>query len=167
MKGSSILFRWSCRTGHWREVRIRKEVDIFFKKIIDKYIKKKQSLTHAIEMYENFYQESLGGSSTRTPLPSVSPWAEPEFRQDHPKPIPPQPQVSMDVEETPPITPSESHPSPQRDVRGDAPPTSRPHLQPTTNHRGRTNNVPTILTTATYTTPITREAGRLDALNTA
>ena len=118
-------------------------------------------------MYENFYQESLGSSSTQTPLSSVSPQAEPKSRQDHPEPIPPQPQVSTYVEETPPITTSKSHPSPQRDMREDAPLTSGPHLQPTTSLRGRASNAPTILTTATNTTLITREAGRLDALNTA
>ena len=162
-----VMQNWSLERRSANSVEAQKEVDIFYKKIIDRYIKKKQSLTHAIEMYENFYQESLGSSSTWTPLPSVSPQAEPKSRQDHPKPIPPQPQVSMDVEETPPITPSKNHPSPQRDMREDAPLTSRPHLQPTTSLRGRASNAPTILTTATNTTPITREAGRLDALNTA
>ena len=58
-------------------------------------------------------------------------------------------------------------PPPQRDMREDASPASGPHLHPTTGPRGGANNTPTILTTATSTTPITREAGRLDTLNTA
>ena len=62
---------------------------------------------------------------------------------------------------------SECHPSPQRDVREDTTPASGPHLHPTPGPRSGANNVPTILTTASSTTPITREAGRLDALNTA
>ena len=127
-----VMQNWSLERRSANSVEAQKEVDIFYKKIIDRYIKKKQSLTHTIEMYENFYQKSLGSSSTQTPLPSVSPWEEPESRQDHPKPIPSQPQV-----------------------------------QPTSSLRGRASNTPTILATATNTTPITREAGRLDALNTA
>ena len=140
---------------------------ILIRKLYTSISKRNQSLKHAIETYENFYQESLGSSSTQTPLPSVSPRAEPKPRQDHPKLIPPQPRVSTNVEETTPITLSKNHPFPQRNMREDALPTSRPHLQPTASVRGRASNAPTILTSATNTTPITREAGRLDALNTA
>ena len=166
-KYTLVMQNWSLERRSANSVEVRKGVDIFYKKIIDRYIKKKQSLTHAIEMYENFYQESLGSSSTWTPLPSVSPQVEPESRQDCPEPIPPQPQISTDAEEIPPMATSECHPSPQRDMREDATPASRPHLHPTIGPRGGANNTPTILTTATSTTLITREAGRLDALNTA
>ena len=54
---------------------------------------------------------------------------------------------------------------PQRDVREDTTPASGPHSHPTTGPRGGANNVPTVLTTPTSATLITREAGRLDALN--
>ena len=111
-KYTLVMQNWSLEKRSTNLVEARKGVDIFYKKIIDKYIKKKQSLTHAIEMYENFYQESLGRSSARTPPPSVSPWVEPKFRQDCPKPIPPQPQISTDAEEIPPMATSKCHPSP-------------------------------------------------------
>ena len=52
-------------------------------------------------------------------------------------------------------------------MREDAPLASGAHVHPTTGLRGGANNMPTMLTTATSTTLITREAGRLDALNTA
>ena len=52
-------------------------------------------------------------------------------------------------------------------MREDTTPASGSHLHPTPGPRGGANNAPTILTTATSTTPITREAERLDALNTA
>ena len=113
-KYTLVMQNWSLERRSADSVEAQKGVDIFYKKIIDRYIKKKQSLTHAIEMYENFYQESLGSSSTQTPPPSVSPWVEPESRQDCPKPIPPQPQISTDAEEMPPMATSECHPSPKR-----------------------------------------------------
>ena len=166
-KYALVMQNWSLERRSANLAEARKEVDILYKKIIDKYIKKKQSLTHAKEMYENFYQESLGSSSTQTPPPSVSPRAEPESRQDCPKSIPPQPPISTDVEETLPMATSECCPPPQRDVREDTTPASGPHLHPTPGPRSGANNAPTILTTATSTTSITREAGRLDALNTA
>ena len=166
-KYTLVMQNWSLERGSVNSLEARKEVDIFYKKIIDKYIKKKQSLIHAKEMYENFYQESLGSSSTQTPPPRVSPWAEPESRQDCPKFIPPQPQIATDAGEIPPVATSKCHLSPQRDTREDTTVASIPHLQPTPGPRSGANNVPTILTTATSTTPIIREAGRLDALNTA
>ena len=52
-------------------------------------------------------------------------------------------------------------------MREDTTPVSGPHLHPTPGSRGGANNTPTILTTATSTILITREAGRADALNTA
>ena len=52
-------------------------------------------------------------------------------------------------------------------MREDTTPASRPHLHPTPGPRSGANNVSTILTTATSTTLTTREAGRLDTLNTA
>ena len=156
---------WSLERRSVNSVEGQKGVDIFYKKIIDKYIKKKQSLTHTKEMYETFYQESLGSSSTWTPPPSVSPQTEPKSRQDCPEFIPPQPQISTDAEEMPPMATSECHPSPHGDMREDTTLASGPHLHPTPGPRSGASNAPTILTTATSTTLITREAGRLDALN--
>ena len=112
-KYALVMQNWSLERRSVNLVEAQKGVDIFHKKFIDKYIKKKQSLTHTIEMYENCYQESLGSSSTQTPFPSVSPWVEPESRQDCPEPTP-QPQISTDAEEIPPMATSECHPSPQR-----------------------------------------------------
>ena len=63
-KYTLVMQNWSLERRSANSVEARTGVDIFYKKIIDRYIKKKQSLTHAIEMYENFYQESLGSSST-------------------------------------------------------------------------------------------------------
>ena len=72
-KYALVMQNWSLERRSANSVEAQKGVEIFYKKIIHRYIKKKQSLTHAIEMYENFYQESLGSSSTWTLPPSVSP----------------------------------------------------------------------------------------------
>ena len=79
-KYALVMQNWSLERRSANSVEAQKGVGIFYKKIIDKYIKKKQSLTHTKEMYENFYQESLGSSSTQTPPPSVSPQVEPKSR---------------------------------------------------------------------------------------
>ena len=54
-----VLKNWSLERKKTASALARREVDVFYKKILQDYEKKKQSLTHAIEMYENFYQEHV------------------------------------------------------------------------------------------------------------
>ena len=70
-KYSLVMQNWSVEQKGARTVESHREVDIFYKKLIDKYINKKRSLTHAIEMYEQFYQESLGEPSGDIPTTST------------------------------------------------------------------------------------------------
>ena len=50
-----VLKNWSLERKAMASAFARREVDVFYKKILQDYENKKQSLTHAIEMNENFY----------------------------------------------------------------------------------------------------------------
>ena len=52
-----VLKYWSLERKATASALARRVVDVFYKKILQDYENKKQSLTHAIEMYKNFYQE--------------------------------------------------------------------------------------------------------------
>ena len=51
-KYSLVMQNWLVEQKGASTVESHREVDIFYKKLIDKYINKKRSLTHTIEMYE-------------------------------------------------------------------------------------------------------------------
>ena len=84
-KYALVMQNWSLDGRSANSVEAQIGVDIFYKKIIDRYIKKKQSLTHAIEMYENFYQESLGSSLPGHNLQVYHPRQSPDLDRTVPK----------------------------------------------------------------------------------
>ena len=54
-----VLKNWSLERKVTACCLAQREVDLFYKKVLQDYENKKQSLTHGIEMYENFYQEGF------------------------------------------------------------------------------------------------------------
>ena len=56
-KHKLVLKNWSLEGKATASTLAQREVDLFYRKTLQDYKNKKQSLTHAIEMYENFYQE--------------------------------------------------------------------------------------------------------------
>ena len=146
-----------------------REGDIFYKKLIDKYINKKRSLTHAIEVYEQFYQESLGEPSRDVATASThgangEPPRSMEARSvtsPHPVQLDTIASVSITIMEHQQITTT----SPARGTWTVCPATLRQtSTLPMPLLRNR--SALTTLTSATATTPITREASQADALDT-
>ena len=58
-----VLKTWSLERKATSSLLAWRDVDLFYKKILQEYENKKQSQTHSIEMYKNFYQAQVSSST--------------------------------------------------------------------------------------------------------